>query len=69
MASVATTTGGGGVTSVGTPATGSGDGASMASASATAEPPEDGIVQFMWQPLTEMSYPRVTLLASFKVGG
>ena len=38
-------------------------------ASATAQPPEDSIVQFMWQPLTDMSYPKVTLLASFKVGG
>ena len=69
MASVSTSTGVGGVTSVGTPATESGGGASVTSASASAEPPEDGIVQFMWQPLTEMSYPRVTLLASFKVGG
>ena len=24
-------------------------------------------VQFMWQPLTEITYPHVTLLASFKV--
>jgi len=58
-----------GVTSFGTPVTGIGGGASVASAFAIPKPPEDGIVQFMWQPLTEMSYPRVTLLASFKVGG
>ena len=57
------------VTSFGAPVTGSWGGASVASASTTTDPPEDGIVQFMWQPLTEMSYPRVTLLASFKVGG
>ena len=57
-----------GVTSFGTPVTGIGGGASVASAFAIPKP-EDGIVQFMWQPLTEMSYPRVTLLASFKVGG
>ena len=54
---------------VGTPVTGIGGGASVASASATAQPPDDGIVRFMWQPLTELSYPKVTLLASFKVGG
>ena len=58
-----------GVTSFGTPVTGIGGGASVASASAIAEPPKNSVVQFMWQPLTEMSYPRVTLLASFKVGG
>ena len=69
VASNALTVGAGGVASVGTPMTGSGGGASVASASATAQPPDDGIVQFMWQPLTEMSYPKVTLLASFKVGG
>ena len=58
-----------GVTTFGAPVTGSGGGASVASASTIAEPPKDSIVQFMWRPLTEMSYPRVTLLASFKVGG
>ena len=57
-----------GVTSFGTPVSFVG-GASVASASATAEAPEDSIVQFMWQPLPKISYPRVTLLASFKVGG
>ena len=44
-------------------------GGARGEASATAQPPEDSIVQFMWQPLTDMTYPKVTLLASFKVGG
>ena len=26
-------------------------------------------VQFMWQPLSDISYPSITLLASFKVSG
>ena len=52
-----------------TPVTGSGGVASIASASATAQLPKEAIVQFKWQPLTEMSYPKVTLLGSFKVGG
>jgi hypothetical protein len=26
-------------------------------------------VQFMWQPLSDISYPTITLLASFKVSG
>ena len=51
-------------TDVDVPVGGAGGGAS-----ATAQPAEDSIVQFMWQPLTDMSYPKVTLLASFKVGG
>ena len=51
-----------GITSFGTPVTGSGGGASVAGASATAEAAEDSIVQFMWQPLTEISYPRSPFL-------
>ena len=44
-------------------------GGARGEASATAQPAEDSIVQFMWQPLTDMTYPKVTLLASFKVDG
>ena len=54
-------------TDVDAPVGGAGGGAG-GGVSATAQPPEDSIVQFMWQPLTDVSYPKVTLLASFKVG-
>lgn len=32
-----------------------------------AAPDNRCLVQFMWQPLTQMSYPKVTLLTSFEV--
>ncbi len=40
--------------------------------SITSEGPSDDTtssVQFMWQPLSDISYPTITLLASFKVSG
>ncbi len=42
-------------------------GHSSAGGAAAATPHYDCSVQFMWQPLTHISYPSVTLLASFQV--
>ena len=43
--------------------------ATAAATASTATALDTCTVQFMWQPLTEMSYPRITLLASFEVSG
>ena len=41
--------------------------ASSEAASGGATPANKCLVQFMWQPLTQMSYSKVTLLTSFEV--
>ena len=40
---------------------------SSGATSGGAAPDNKCLVQFMWQPLTQMSYPKVTLLTSFEV--
>ena len=55
-------------TDSGSPSVGESAGASSSSGG----PSEDeatSSVQFMWQPLSDINYPTITLLASFKVSG
>ena len=46
-------------------------GVSAGASGSSGEPSEDetSSVQFMWQPLSDINYPTITLLASFKVSG
>ena len=46
-------------------------GVSAGASGSSGEPSDDtsSSVQFMWQPLSDINYPTITLLASFKVSG
>ena len=62
-----TSTSGGGARLGGATTAGFSGAISSASGGGVVSSQDTSMIQFMWQPLTEITYPEVTLLASFEV--